>query len=88
MEILVQTCIWTCHLVNIGIHFVAGSLPGDALGTMLEGEPPKNNKQQILKSFWEARFDKVLCVFTKSAFSTFSEPLFCHIPGPRDAQEV
>ena len=55
---------------------------------MLEGTPKKSQKNHFFRPPFGGRFETVFSVFKESEFSTFSEPLFYHISGPRDAQRV
>jgi hypothetical protein len=69
--------------------FEPGSLPGDALGTILEGIPRNHKrKHNFFRAPFEVRFEPVFIFFAGSGFSTFSEPLFYHISGTSDAQRV
>ena len=65
--------------------FGPGSLPRDALETMLEWEPEKPQKNHFLDPSFMGRFETVFNAFTEPEFSMFSEPLFYHLFGPRDA---
>ena len=59
-----------------------GASPGTPWRPCWDGDL-KNLKKT---TFWNLLLGAVLSVFTESEFSMFSEPLFYHLFGPRDAQ--